>query len=151
MLAQDNIVLRKSDRFGGHDLVRDGGLEHAVLMNAGFMRESVATDDRLVRLNIDSGNLGEESACLVNLPGINGCVYVHVPLAHLDRHDDLFKRCVAGAFANTVDCAFDLARSIPGTRKTVRDSKAKVIVAMRTDGNAFEIRNSFRQVSDHPA
>ena len=56
MLAHDQRRLAEADRFGGHDLVGAGVLEHAVLMDAALMREGVGADDRLVGLHDEAGD-----------------------------------------------------------------------------------------------
>ena len=43
--------VRNADFLGPHDLVGPSILEHAVLVNPGFVREGVASDDGLVRLD----------------------------------------------------------------------------------------------------
>ena len=45
-----------ADAFRRHDLIGGGVLQHAVLVDAGFMREGVAPDDRLVRLHVEAGD-----------------------------------------------------------------------------------------------
>ena len=51
MLAEHERRLRHADVLGAHDFVGAAILQHAVLVNAGFVRERVAADDRLVRLD----------------------------------------------------------------------------------------------------
>ena len=51
MLAQDKVGAGNADVFRPHDLVRRAILEHAILVDAGFMGERVAADDRLVALH----------------------------------------------------------------------------------------------------
>ena len=48
MLAEDDAVGGKPDIFGFHDLVGLPVLQHAVLVDAGFVGEGVGADDRLV-------------------------------------------------------------------------------------------------------
>ena len=50
-----------------------------------------------------------------------------------DRHHDLFERGVAGALAQTVDRALDLARAVGDAGERVRDREAEVVVAVRGD------------------
>ncbi len=45
VLAEHEGRLRHADVFGSHDFVRAPILQHAVLMNTGFVRERVASDD----------------------------------------------------------------------------------------------------------
>ena len=51
VLAEDQRGLGDADILGPHDLVRAAVLQHAVLMDTGFMSKRIAPDDRLVRLH----------------------------------------------------------------------------------------------------
>jgi len=51
MLAEHELCARETDVLRTHDLVGLAMLEHAVLMDAGFVRERVVADDRLVARN----------------------------------------------------------------------------------------------------
>ena len=51
MLAEHQRRLRHADFLGPHDLVGPAILQHAVLVNAGLVREGVAADDGLVGLH----------------------------------------------------------------------------------------------------
>jgi len=51
MLAEHEIGARQPHILRPHDLVGRVMLEHAVLMNAGFVRERVFTDDSFVARN----------------------------------------------------------------------------------------------------
>ena len=53
--------------------------------------------------------------------------------ARPDRHHDLFERGVAGALAEPVHRALDLARAVGDARERVRDGHAEVVVAVRRD------------------
>ena len=54
VLAHHQPVGGPADRFGGHDLVGRALLDHAVLVDAGLVREGVGADDRLVRRDGDA-------------------------------------------------------------------------------------------------
>ena len=56
-LADRQPRAREADRLRRHDLVRQRVLEHAVLVDARFVRERVASDDRLVRLDREAGQV----------------------------------------------------------------------------------------------
>src|SRR3546814_1291150 len=56
MLAEHQRRLGQPDRFRRHDFVGAGELQHAVLMDAGLVREGVGADDRLVRLHREPRN-----------------------------------------------------------------------------------------------
>ena len=59
--------------------------------------------------------------------------------AHLERHHDLLERGVAGALADAVDRALDLAR--PGLHggERVRDREPEVVVAVHRDDRARHV------------
>ena len=67
MLAEHQRRLRDADFFGPHDLVGAAILQHAVLVDAGFVRERVAADDRLVRLNAFARQRRQQLARRINL------------------------------------------------------------------------------------
>ena len=56
MLAQHDRVLRDADRLGRHDLVGLLVGQHAMLVDAGLMRECVCADDRLGRGDRHAGD-----------------------------------------------------------------------------------------------
>ena len=62
VLAQHDRVRLEADRRGVHDLVGRALLEHAVLVDAGLVREGVAADDRLVRLHLVAGQARDQAA-----------------------------------------------------------------------------------------
>ena len=62
VLAEHEVVALQPDRRGVHDLVRRAVLEHAVLVDAGLVRERVAPDDRLVRLHRVAGEARDHPA-----------------------------------------------------------------------------------------
>src|SRR5579863_6536165 len=76
MFAEHEFGIRHSDRLRSHDFVGQRILEHAVLMNAGFMGKGVAADNCLVGLDRDSCDLTERLACRKQLftynPGLVG-------------------------------------------------------------------------------
>ena len=55
VLAEDERRLRHADFLRPHDLVGATVLQHAVLMDAGLVREGVAPDDGLVCLHVLAG------------------------------------------------------------------------------------------------
>ena len=82
-------------------------------MNTGFMREGVVADDRLIRLNLNARNRGEQAARRIDFLRVHA--FVSSPsnssLRVFDRHHDFFKARIARAFADSVHRAFDLTRS----------------------------------------
>ena len=70
MFAEHERRLRHADVFRLHDFVCAAVFEHAVLMDARFVRECVAADDRLVRLHLLAGYAAQQLARRKQL----GCV-----------------------------------------------------------------------------
>ena len=60
-LAQHDLVGGPAHVLGAHDLVGVARLEHAVLVDAGGVREGVGADHRLVRLHDEAGGLRHQA------------------------------------------------------------------------------------------
>ena len=58
MLAQHDIALVDTHRLRGHDLIGAGVLQHAVLVDAGFVGEGVLAHHGLVLLHKYTGDIG---------------------------------------------------------------------------------------------
>src|SRR5262245_64349477 len=84
-------------------------LEHAVLVNAALMGEGVAPDDGLVVWDRERGYARDESRCAREHGRVDASKERHGVAPRPDGHDDFFQRGVAGALAEPVDGAFDLA------------------------------------------
>ena len=67
VLAEHERIPRRAHVLGAHDLVGAAILQHAVLVDAGFVRERIAADDRLVHLHALTGELREHLARRVDL------------------------------------------------------------------------------------
>ncbi len=100
-----------ADGVGLDDLVGAAVLQHAVLVDAGFVRKGVPSHDRLVRLGEGAGEVGQHLAGAVELARLDAGVEGVLRGAHPARHDDLFERRVAGSLADAVDGAFHLPRA----------------------------------------
>ena len=98
-----------ADGLGGHDLVGEGVDHHAVLVDAGGVGEGVGSDDGLVGRGAEGDALGEHLAGGVEL--VHDDVVRVGQLVAADGEDggDLFEGGVAGALADAVDGALDLA------------------------------------------
>ena len=70
-----------------------------------------------------------------------GPVRQHV-VAHLHRHHDLFQRGVAGALADAVDGAFDLADAGAHAGERIGHRHAEIVVAMRREARLVGIRHA---------
>src|SRR5205807_905854 len=111
VLAEDERLPGCADILSLHDLVRPAVLHDAVLMDARLVRESIAADDRFVRLDPLARELREQLAARVDAFGRNRRGIRKAILPHAKRHHDLLERRVAGALANAVDRALDLSRA----------------------------------------
>ena len=125
---------------GLHDLEGAAVLEHAVLVDAGVVREGVGADHRLVGLHHHAGELGDQPRGAVQL----GVVELRGHAEHLGvqprRHGHLLERGVAGALADAVDARLDLARAGADRRQRVGDGQPEVVVAVHGEGDAGERR-----------
>ena len=148
MLAHHQIGFGQADIGGAHDLERFGVLQHAVLMDAAFMREGVLADDGLVELHGKAGHGGNLAADVHDLGAVHAGAVGHDVIAHLQRHDHLFQGGIAGALAQTVDRAFDLPRPGFHRRQRIGRRHAKVIVAMGGKGDGVGPGHPFQQHPD---
>ena len=62
--------------------------------------------------------------------------------AHVQRHHDLLERGVAGALADAVDRALDLAGAALDRRQRVGDGQAEVVVAVRAEDHLVGVRHA---------
>ena len=69
--AQHQLVRAPAHVLGAHDFVGLAVLEHAVLMDAGFVRESIGADDGLVRLHRIAGDAGDQFGSRHDLRGVD--------------------------------------------------------------------------------
>jgi hypothetical protein len=111
-------------------------------VNARLVRERVAADDRLVHLHALAGQLRQHLAGGVELAAVDAGRVGHPVLAHLERHDDLLDRGVAGALADAVDRALDLPRAAAHRGQRVGDTEAEVIVAVRAEHDRVGVRHA---------
>ena len=70
-LAQRELVRVPAHVLRAHDLVGFAVLEHAVLVNAGLVRERIRADDRFVRLHREAGDAGDELRRREDLRGVD--------------------------------------------------------------------------------
>src|SRR5262249_2335930 len=103
VLAQNQLGPGQAYVLGIHDLVRGSLLEHAVLVNAGLVSESILTDNGLVPLNRNAGYMRYQPAGLTQAAGVNVGAHSENVRTRSHGHDDLFQRRVSGPFANTVN------------------------------------------------
>ena len=110
-------------------------------MDAGFVGKGVAADDRFVGLHRLVGEPGQQLARLEEQRRLNRRVERQPIPAHAQRHHDLFERGVAGALADPVDRALDLANAAGNRGEAVGDRQTKVVVAVRAEHRFVGIRH----------
>ena len=130
------------------DLVGVARLEHAVLVDARAVREGVGAHDGLVRLHVDAGDTAHELARVRELLGDDVGVGVQLIAVHLDGHDDLLERGVAGALAQAVDGALDLRGARLDALERQRRGHAQVVVGVHGDGDVLDAVHALAQVRD---
>ena len=130
MLAQNQGRARSAHAFRGHDLVGAAVGQHAVLVDAGLVREGILADDCLVRRH---GGAGDARQALAGRPDMGG-----VGMAdgredvgpHLQGHDDFFHRAIAGPLTDAIERTLDLAGAGLHGGQRVGDGQSQIIVAM---------------------
>ena len=123
-------------------------LEHAVLVDARFVGERVFADDRLVARDRHADDVRQHARGRIEARGVDARVEIEERIARLQRHDDFFERAVAGAFADAVDGAFDLARAGDHGRETVGHRHAQVVVAVHRQADLVDAAHVLAQVAE---
>ena len=117
-------------------------------MDSRLVSEGVRADDGLVRLHRETGDGRHQARGAHDVFGADsGAVGKEVGTG-ADRHDDLFHRRVARAFAEAVDGAFDLARPGPDGGERVRHRQTEVVVAMHGQRGLVDVRHAVTQHGD---
>src|ERR1041385_566755 len=117
-----------------HDLVSLALFQNAVLVNAAAVGEGVQAHDGLAALHDQPAHAGDELGRLHNLPRIHIAVHLAQEVAAgLDGHDVFFEGGVAGAFADAIDGALDLAGAGADGGQGVGHGEAEIVVAMHAD------------------
>src|SRR3990172_2991658 len=148
VLAQDELVRGAPDVLGPHDLVRELLLEHAVLVDPGLVRERVLADDRLVGLDVDAGDVGEQARALEDLLGPDPRVHAEEVLARAEGHHDLLQGGVAGPLADPVDRALDLPRAVHDRGERVRHRLAQIVVAVDREDDLLDPAHALADAGD---
>ena len=149
VLAEHERVRLEPDRGGVHDLVGGALLQHAVLVDAGLVREGVAAHDRLVRLHLVAGQAGHHAAGARDLARVHAGPEPVRGLAHVEQHHDLLERRVPRALADAVDRALHLAASGPHAGERVGHRHAEVVVAVHRGGHVGEAGHEPVQLAPH--
>ncbi len=133
VLAEHQFRLGDADILGMHDLVGLAMLEHAVLVDAGLVREGVVADDCLVALHLLAGDRLQQARGRIQLAGVNAGGEAVTLLTRAQHHDQFFERGVAGALANAVHGALDLACAAFQRRQRVGDCESEIVVAVAAE------------------
>ncbi|EQD39804.1 hypothetical protein B1B_15218, partial [mine drainage metagenome] len=82
-----------------------------MLVDAGLVRESVVADDGLVARDLETDGAAQRARRRVQARAVDAGVQRVAIGARAQRHHHFLKRGVAGALADAVEGAFDLARA----------------------------------------
>ena len=120
-------------------------------MDAGFVREGVLADDRLVALHDEAGQRAQQAAGRVELGRVDLRADLVMVGAGAERHDDFFERCIARALADAVDRAFDLPCAAFDASQRVRNGHAQIVMAVRAEDDAafFDVRDRVDHGFEH--
>mmetsp|Transcript_9687 Transcript_9687/g.18532 ORF Transcript_9687/g.18532 Transcript_9687/m.18532 type:complete len:236 (-) Transcript_9687:867-1574(-) len=160
MLAQNNtstglrFSTHKTNRFGRHDFVRAFVFDHTVLMNTRFVLKGIGSHDGLVWLTRHARVFRHHFGCGCNVNGIDGRIKFSRSGSTLKLsrslegqcHDDFFQGRVSGAFANTVDGAFQLPCPIQGTCQGIGRGQTQIVLAMGAKHDIFRAHDVFTQL-----
>jgi hypothetical protein len=145
VLAKHEIGAGHAHVVRPHDLVRRVMLQHAVLVDAGFVRERVLADHCLVARNRHARDAREQAAGRKQAPGVDAGVQAVDAFTHLERHRDLFERRIARTLTDAVDRAFHLARAAADGSEAVGHGQPQVVVAVDAEGHFVRATHVLRQ------
>ena len=150
MLAEYQVGFLESDIFRTHDLVGRPFLQHAVLMNACFVRESISSDDSLVSLNPHTRDRRNEATCRDKTIRNHLSVTCVMVAANSHGHHHFFERAVPGSFADAIDGALNLPGAGFDGGETVGNGHPQIVMAVHTDHGTIDVRDTFFQGADDP-
>ena len=110
--------------------------------------EGVGADDRLVRLDDETGDRRDQPRGAHDGLGPDAGVERHVIVARAQRHDDLLHRRVAGALAQAVDGALDLAGAGGDRGERIGHRQSQVVVAVHGEDRLVDVRDPLAQHGD---
>jgi len=108
-----------------------------------LVAECISTDDSLIGLNREAGQVTYQPAGTVNIDGVNIIGKSKEVTPCIQCHDHFFQGSIAGAFTDTVNSAFYLPYPVSDSLQTIGYSHAQVIMAMNTDNRPVYIGNIF--------
>src|SRR3984885_10762238 len=149
MFSEDELGVARANGFGSHDLVSEGIGHHAALVDARLVSESVGSDDGLVGRAAKGDTLGEHLAGGVELAQDDVVGVGKLVPANHEGGGDLFKGGVAGAFADAIDGALDLAGAAFDAGQRVGYGHTEVVVAVCGEDYVVNSRDAgFDQAED---
>ena len=125
------------------DLVGRDVLEQPVLVDAGLVREGICAHDRLVRWHRIAGEPLDEARGGSDLRDVDAGMRVQGVSSYAHGHHDLFERGVPGALSDSVHRALELLHACFHGCERVRDGESEVVVAVRGEGDLFELGAQF--------
>ena len=146
VFAQHQRVFGHANALGFHDFIGFRILEHAVLVDAGLVRECVATDNGLVGLDARAGYGRHYATGRVELRGIDAGFELVVVIPCAQRHYHFLQRAVAGALPDSVDRAFHLAGAALDGAQAVGYGQAQVVVIMAAENHRLSVVQIVSQV-----
>src|ERR1700722_20336778 len=142
MFSEDELGVARANGFGSHDLVSEGIGHHAALVDARLVSESVGSDDGLVGRAAKGDTLGEHLAGGVELAQDDVVGVEELVTANHEGGGDLFKGGVAGAFADAIDGALDLAGAAFDAGQGVGNGHTEVVVAVSREDYVVDSRDA---------
>ena len=142
MLAHYQRGLGNANAFRRHDFIGLGVLQHPILMNAALMGKCILTDNGFVILHRESRDRGHQLRRARNHFAINAGFKRHGVTADFERHNDLLKRRISRPLADSVNRAFNLARTTGNTGQRIRNRQTQIIVAMGRDHSLVDVWNT---------
>ena len=133
---------------GVDDFVRLHVLQHAVLMDAGGVREGVTAYDGFVGLHRHVHQAGDEAAGGVYALGVDVCVDAEARVVTLEDHGHFFERGVAGALADAIDGHFRLACAGQNAGHGVGRRHAEVVVTVYGEDCLVHAIDMLHEVAD---
>ncbi len=148
VLAEHQIAVGQADILRTHDLVGHAVLQHAVLVYAGLVREGVLADHRLVARDGLAGDARDQAAHRIEAVGLDSGLQIEKLRARGQRHDHLFQRAVAGALADAIDRAFNLAHPGDHRGQAVGHRHAQIVVAVDRQAHLVDAAHVLAQVPE---
>ncbi len=115
-----------------------------MLVDAGCVREGVGSDDGLVGRGAEADALARASGWWGRAGSSRCCGVREAVAAHGEDGGDLFEGGVAGALADAVDGALDLAGAGFDGGEGVGDGEAEVVVAVRGEDDVLDAGDALR-------